>query len=53
MKNIFKRLMSGVLAVILMLTCLPVAAFAATTRGEDEDSAELNDGYIKGWKLRN
>lgn len=46
MNTILKKLISGVLAVIMMFTCLPVAAIAATTSTEDDNSVEINDGYI-------
>ena len=46
MNTILKKLISGVLAVVMMFTCLPVAALAATTSTEDDKSVEINDGYI-------
>lgn len=46
MNTILKKLISGVLAVVMMFTCFPVAAFAATTTTEDSDSVEMDDGYI-------
>ena len=46
MNTILKKWISGVLAVVMMFTCLPVAALAATTSTEDDKSVEINDGYI-------
>ena len=46
MNTLIKKLISGVLAVVMMFTCLPVAALAATTSTENEKSVELEDGYM-------
>ncbi len=46
MNTLLKKLISGVLAVVMMFTCLPVAAIAATTSTESEKSVEIDDGYM-------
>ena len=46
MNTILKKLISGVLAVVMMFTCFPVAAIAATATTESDNSVELNDGYL-------
>ena len=46
MNTVLRKLISGILAVVMVFTCLPVAAFAATTSSEDDDSVEIDDGYL-------
>lgn len=46
MRKIIKRIISGVLAGVMLFSCMPLTSLAATVTTENEKVAEVNDDYI-------